>query len=78
MSALIECLDNGRVQLSVYECGCGFHIGIDSSFLEQVEELSVTCPSCGERITTAEGDEKEFIRLEKLKEMQKEEQRWQF
>lgn len=33
--------------LEVYECGfCGFHIGIDSTYLEQNGGLMFLCPSC--------------------------------
>ena len=35
-----------RAELEVYECECGYHFGVDSSFLEQVGDVDVTCPSC--------------------------------
>ena len=41
-----------RFELEVYECNCGFHIGIDSSYLEQVEDtVQIECPACGRPIT---------------------------
>lgn len=39
--------------LEVYECICGFHIGFDTSYLDQVEgEIETICPSCKRRIKT--------------------------
>ena len=42
---LIQCIENDRVSLSVYECTCGFYLGIDSTFLEQVDEVRIACLS---------------------------------
>lgn len=43
-----------RFSLEVIECDCGYHMGIDSSYVEQVEdaffEHPVNCPSCGAKI----------------------------
>lgn len=40
-------------ELDVLECSCcGFHIGFDVSYLDQVGEIQIPCPSCGEEITT--------------------------
>jgi len=51
-SNLIESIETSKTSLEVYECACGYHMGIDSSYLEQVEEdTSLECPSCGEEIT---------------------------
>ena len=36
-----------KAELEVYECSCGFHIGVDATYLEQGEEgIVVPCPSC--------------------------------
>ena len=40
----------GYVELEVYECSCGFHIGVDYTYLDQVGDLSVSCPVCGVNI----------------------------
>ena len=50
MCKFIESVSSDRVELEVYECSCGFHIGIDSSYLEQVDDVEIICPSCGELI----------------------------
>ena len=39
--------------LEVIECICGYHMGIDATFLEQVGDFSTTCPSCGGVIDTS-------------------------
>jgi len=34
--------------LEVHECDvCGFHLGVDASYLEQVGSVDVECPACG-------------------------------
>ncbi|KKN26571.1 hypothetical protein LCGC14_0873390 [marine sediment metagenome] len=50
----IELKDDGTpvgVELVVVECGCGFHIGLDHTFLDQVGTTDVVCPSCGVRLS---------------------------
>jgi hypothetical protein len=41
-----------KAELEVYECPCGFHLGIDASYLEQVGDVTIECPSCGELFKT--------------------------
>ncbi len=41
-----------KYRLMVIECACSFHIGLDISYLEQVGEIIVNCPSCNEVINT--------------------------
>ena len=38
--------------LEVFKCGCGFHIGLDASYLLQVGSLSIECPSCMTTLNT--------------------------
>lgn len=62
MSEYICDISNDKVALEVYECYCGFHIGVDSSFLEQVQvPISVECPACGDYMIcgSSENEEKE-------------------
>lgn len=49
--------DVGRFQLYVYECPCGFHLGIDASYLEAVDDVVVPCPNCKEEFNTMEVEE---------------------
>lgn len=53
MAKLIESVETDKVQLEVYECECGFHIGLDFTFIDQVEDISIECPSCKAKIETA-------------------------
>lgn len=49
-----ELKDDGEsvgVELVIVECGCGFHIGLDYTYLEQVGAIDVVCPSCGLRLS---------------------------
>jgi len=41
-----------KAELEVYECDCGFHIGLDFTYLDQVEDIAIECPSCGRIIST--------------------------
>jgi hypothetical protein len=40
------------VELEVIECDCQFHIGIDGTFIDQVGDVKIKCPSCGAIIDT--------------------------
>jgi hypothetical protein len=46
--------ESEEYQLEVGECDCGYHFGVDATFLEQVEDFAFVCPSCGITIHTAE------------------------
>jgi len=43
-----------QVELEVVECDCGYHMGIDATYLDQVGDFATFCPSCGAIINTAE------------------------
>jgi len=47
-------VESGTVQLEVIECVCGYHMGIDATFLDQVKDFVAKCPSCKREIRTAE------------------------
>lgn len=42
-----------QYELEVMECDCGFQLGIDCTYLLQVGDLKINCPSCGKEIDTA-------------------------
>ncbi len=46
-TVLHDCGKDVPVQLTVVECQCGFHQGMDFTYLEQVKDLTWPCPSCG-------------------------------
>ena len=41
-----------KCEIEVLECDCGYHMGLDSSFLEQVGHFKTICPSCEKEIDT--------------------------
>jgi hypothetical protein len=46
----LQSVENDRVQLEIIECSCGFHLGIDATWLDQcleAEGFSMPCPNCG-------------------------------
>ena len=36
-----------KIQMEVYECDCGYHFGIDSTYLDQVGSINHVCLACG-------------------------------
>jgi Zn ribbon nucleic-acid-binding protein len=46
-------------EIEVVEClACGFHLGVDASYLGQVSGVTVVCPSCSEQLhVPGEGDD---------------------
>lgn len=46
-------IETDRVQLEVIECYCGYHMGIDATFIDQVGDFTTECPACGEKIDTS-------------------------
>lgn len=51
----MKCLppvETERYQLEVLECDCGFHLGLDATYLDQVDDIRLPCPSCGTTINT--------------------------
>jgi hypothetical protein len=50
MAMRLSDIETDEVQLEVIECNCGYHIGFDATFAEQVDTASVICPACGLRI----------------------------
>ena len=43
----IDTVETDKYSLEIYECSCGLHSAYDASYLEQVESISTSCPSCG-------------------------------
>jgi len=51
---ILNSIENEKVSLEVIECDCGYHMGIDSTYLDQVGDFVTTCPSCKAIIDTKE------------------------
>lgn len=50
-------IETDEFSLEVYECVCGFHIGLDATYLDQVDEsIILSCPSCQRKIKTKQFD----------------------
>lgn len=50
----LSSIETNEYSLNVYQCKCGFHIGLDVSYLEQVGDIVLNCPSCKELIQIIE------------------------
>jgi len=48
----LNSVETEQVQLEMVECDCGFHLGIDSTYLDQVGDCKITCPKCEAIIDT--------------------------
>jgi arginine utilization protein RocB len=48
----LKSVETEQVQLEIVECDCGYHMGIDASYLDQVGDFITTCPSCKKTINT--------------------------
>lgn len=46
----VESVETEKVTLEVYECVCGFHLGLDATYLEQAGDVSIICPACGNEL----------------------------
>ena len=46
-------VETEEFSLEVIECDCGFHIGLDATYLFQVNEIEINCPSCGAIISSS-------------------------
>ena len=49
----LKSVENEQVQLEIVECDCGFHLGVDATYLDQVGDFVIRCPSCLTQINTA-------------------------
>ena len=49
----LDSIETDKYVLEVLECNCGFHLGIDASYLDQVGDFKMHCPSCKQVIDTS-------------------------
>jgi hypothetical protein len=50
----LKSIETDQYSLEVYECDCGFHIGLDFSYIDQMGDVCVLCPNCCENICSEE------------------------
>lgn len=48
----LDSTETEKIQLEIIECNCGFHIGLDVTYLLQVCDIKIQCPACGTNIDT--------------------------
>lgn len=53
----LKSIETDQYSLEVYECDCGFHIGLDFSYIDSIGDVCVLCPNCSENICSSEEDE---------------------
>lgn len=56
-------VDNDRFSLEVYACECGFHIGIDATYIDQVDKVIMKCPGCQSELDTSTAFKEELEEL---------------
>jgi len=47
----LNSVQSDQYELEVIECDCGFHIGLDATYLDQVGGVDIICPSCKQIIS---------------------------
>ena len=50
----LESIETEQYTLEVIQCDCGYHMGIDATFIEQVSDFVAICPACSAIIDTEE------------------------
>jgi len=48
----LKSVETEEYVLCVFECDCSFHIGLDYSYLDQVDDIKIECPVCKKCINT--------------------------
>ena len=48
----LKSISTDEYDLEVGECDCGFHFGVDATYIEQVSDFIFTCPACHKQIRT--------------------------
>jgi hypothetical protein len=41
-----------KCEIDIIECDCGYHLGVDLTYLDQVGDFKTKCPSCNTVIDT--------------------------
>lgn len=53
MMKRLNSIETATVVLEIGECDCGYHFGVDASYLVEVGDFSFPCPACKIEIDTA-------------------------
>lgn len=49
----LQSVETEQYQLEVCECDCGYHVGVDATYLKQVTDFITKCPACGREVDTS-------------------------
>ena len=49
----MKIVDIKKCSIDVVECDCGYHLGLDASYLDQVGDFITECPACQAKIDTS-------------------------
>jgi hypothetical protein len=53
-SARVGRFATDRFRLEVIRCACGYHMGVDASYIDDVLKVDIPCPACGWTIDMGE------------------------
>ena len=42
-----------KCEIDIIECNCGYHLGVDATYLDQVGDFVTICPACNVDIDTS-------------------------
>jgi len=67
----VQDIETDKASFEVYECTCGYHMGFDASYLDQVDgNISAECPSCHNtihtRTITDEDQNQSYVRIDEF------------
>jgi len=51
---ILDSIHTKQYELEVVECDCGFHMGIDATYLDQVGGVRTICPACKKVISVGD------------------------
>lgn len=48
----LQSVETDEYSLEIIQCSCGFHLGIDATYLEQIGDFIILCPCCSKFLNT--------------------------
>jgi hypothetical protein len=42
----LKSVSTEQYELEVFECDCGFHLGLDFTYMDQIDDFTINCPCC--------------------------------
>ena len=50
----LQSAETDEYQIEVIECDCGYHMGIDATYLIQMGDFETACPACRKILNTGD------------------------